>query len=646
MLAGKIRSMSAFFIAINRDLQPFDKALAESMMSQLDRFGDNTRELILGDYFAIGFQGTWRVPEEQGETQPLKHGELWFGFYGRIDNRSELISTLRELGLSIEEGASDAKLAMEYLANNGVDRLTDIVGPFSLFQFNQLSGELLLARDGMGARHLVYHINQDCILASSYEMALLEHPSLGYRFRDDAIGLYLTSHIQTRPASIIEDIELIYPGHALSVNSFKRDIVQACPMQNIAYTRFYKPDPAKRVRYATDKEYASEFKRLLDQAVRRRMRGIGNIGSQLSGGLDSVPITILAAQKIAEPAKDNPANNNGVKHHRTLSAYSWVFDHYAEADERAISGPICEAYGLEQIKINCDHIWPDHSPQTKLDPLGPIYNPFMSFNHELFKQAQSNHVSTMLNGIHGDLLYGYTQGILYELVARGRIRDAFSEAKRLRKSVASWRAFLSLYLLKPVRIVNWFLSAKRKSTVDSLERVLQPSVMSKISRAQHYLHKESSSALRPNQWCIVLGDFVGRDLAIGRYIESEYSIERRYPFRDRDLCEFMLAIPSDQLAFGGELRPIVKRAFAEEFPRNLRERVGKTSFAKVMREGMRNDQNNKRWGESQAQEWSRYVKQCYFNGKVEQNSYFDVVKWRCGYYDYWKSVCYDPLVKN
>ncbi len=633
--------MSAFFIAINRDRQPFEKALAESMMSRLDRFGDDSRELVFGDYFAIGFQGTWRVPEEQGETQPLKHAELWFGFYGRIDNRTELISTLEDLGLSIEQGVSDAKLAMEYLANNPIDRLADIVGPFALFQFNELSGELLLARDGMGARHLVYHMDQDCILASSYEMALLEHPSLKYQFRDDAIALYLTSHIQTRPASIIEGIELIYPGHALSVNSFQPESVQACPMQNTAHTRFYKPDPAKRVRYATDQEYASEFKRLLDQAVKRRLRGIGNIGSQLSGGLDSVPVTILAAQNIADSA-----NDAGPKHQRKLSAYSWVFDHYAEADERAISGPICEAYGLEQIKINCDRIWPDHSSQTKLDPLGPIYNPFMSFNHELFKQAQSNGVSTMLNGIHGDLLYGYTQGILYELVAQGRFRDAFSEAKRLRKSAGSWRAFLSLYLLKPVRFVNWLLSFKRKSTVDSLERVLQPSVISKISRAEHYLRKESLSALRPNQWCIVLSDFVGRDLAIGRYIESEYSIERRYPFRDRDLCEFMLAIPSDQLAFNGVLRPIVKRAFANEFPKNLRERDGKTSFAKVMREGMRNDQNNKRWGESQAREWSRYVKECYFNGKVEQNSYFDVVKWRCGYYDYWRSVCYHPLAKE
>ncbi len=630
--------MSAFFIAINRDQQPFEKALAESMMSRLNRFGDDSRQLVIGGYFAIGFQATWCVPEEQGETQPLRLGDRWFGFYGRIDNRSELICSLIELGFSVEDDISDAKLAMEYLSDSPIDRLKDIIGPFALFQFNERSGELVLARDGMGARQLVYHVNHDCILASSYEMALVEHPSLDYQFRDDAIALYLTSHIQTRPASIIDGIELIYPGHALNINTFKPELVQACPMQNSAYTRFYRPDPKRRVLYATDQEYADEFKRLLEQAVKRRLRGIRNIGSQLSGGLDSVPVTILAAQNNLEPANDSGPQ-------RTLSAYSWVFDHYSEADERAISGPICEAYGLEQIKISCDYLWPNHNPLDELDPLGPIYNPFMSFNHVLFKQAQSNSVSTMLNGIHGDLLYGYTQGILYELLTRGRFRDAFLEARRLLKTTGSWRAFTSLYLLKPMGLVSRFLS-KRKSTVNSLERVLQPDVIGKISRAEHYLRKESYSAIRPNQWCIVLGDFVGRDLAIGRFIESEYSIERRYPFRDRDLCEFMLAIPSDQLAFNGVLRPIVKRAFANEFPKNLRDRNGKTSFAKVMREGMINDQNNKRWGESQEQEWSRYVKECYFNGKVEQNSYFDVVKWRCGYYDYWMSVCYHPLAKK
>jgi len=632
--------MSAFFIAINRDRQPFDKSLAASMMSRLDRFGDDTRQLVVGDYFAIGFQSTWRMPEEQGETQPSKSDDQWFGFYGRIDNRTELIDALIKNRSFVDHSISDAQLARQFLNTFSLSLLSDIVGPFALFQFDERSGELLLARDGMGGRQLVYHLNNDCILASSYEMSLLAHPSLDYKFRGDAIALYLTSHMQTRPSSIIDGIELIYPGHALTVNSFERESVKFCPMQDAAYKRFYAPDPAKRVVYANDDEYAREFRRLLEQAVKRRLRGNGNIGSQLSGGLDSVPVTILAAENMPKPANEGAAKNK-----RILSAYSWVFDHYAEADERMISEPLCQAHGLEQIKINCDRIWPDYSQHAKLDPLGPIYNPFMSFNHSLFKQAQSNSVTVMLNGIHGDLLYGYTQGIIYELLVAGRFQDAYSEAKRLYKAAGSWRAFLSLHLLKPLGFISRYLS-KRTSTLDSLARILTPGALNSIDRSEHYLTKESYFAIRPRQWRVVFGDFAGRDVAIGRFLESEYSIERRYPFRDRDLCEYMLAIPSEQLAFQGNQRPIVKRAFADSFPSALRKRNIKTSFARVMREGMQKDESNKHWGESQAQEWSCYVKECYFDGKVERNSYFDVVKWRCGYYDYWRSVCYHPLAKE
>ena len=145
--------MSAFFIAINRDRTSFEKEVANTMMSQLDRFGGDSAKLILGDYFAIGFQSKWRVPEEQGEQQPLKQGERWFGFYGRIDNRVELIDALALNNVEPNKSISDANLAQLYLEKLGSDKLSTIIGPFALFQFNEHSGDLLFARDGMGARH-------------------------------------------------------------------------------------------------------------------------------------------------------------------------------------------------------------------------------------------------------------------------------------------------------------------------------------------------------------------------------------------------------------------------------------------------------------------------------------------------------------
>ncbi|MBL4671799.1 MAG: hypothetical protein JKX81_06030, partial [Arenicella sp.] len=446
--------MSAFFIAINRDHRPFDLAVAQAMMAELDRFGDDAKKLVVNQHYAIGFQSTWTLPEEDGEQQPLETGQdCWFAFYGRLDNRAELLAKLAK---SIDSKISDAALAQEYLKSFGSELLSDLLGPFVLLDYDAKADRLLLARDGMGARHLAYRIDQKTILASSYEMALVAHPSVDYRLNDDTVGRHLVSQMQSGPSSIIDGLEVLYPGHSLEITSGA-----------LEFLRFYKPDPKYRVTYATDDEYAAEFKRLLNQAVERRLRCSSNVGSQLSGGLDSVPITIAAALNIAE-ALNTAAAPNTAKRGQQLTAYSWVFDQYPDADERQYSSPICSAYGIEQVMINCDTRWLDYadttpndfapsnfvpSNHTPLDPLGPIYNPFMSYNQALFSQAKARGVKVMLNGIHGDILYGYTNGILYELVKSGRFKDALAEARFQLIANGSVIVFIKERLLKPLPII-------------------------------------------------------------------------------------------------------------------------------------------------------------------------------------------------
>jgi asparagine synthase (glutamine-hydrolysing) len=612
-------AMSAFFIAINRDRRPFNGAVAKAMMAQLDRFGDDAKKLIVTEHYAIGFQSTWTLPEEQGEQQPLKTRQgCWFAFYGRLDNRSQLLTVLDK---PLDYQISDAALSQEYLESFGRQSLSDLIGPFVLLDYDANVDRLLLARDGMGARHLAYRVDKKTVLASSYEMALVAHPSVDYHLNDETVGRQIANQMQPRPSSIIDGLEVLYPGHLLEVTA-----------ANLTSLRFYKPDPRRRVTFATDEGYATEFNRLLTQAVERRLRCSANVGSQLSGGLDSVPVTIAAARVMA---------NRG----QQLSAYSWVFDKYPDVDERQYSSPICKIYGIEQVMINCDTRWPDYGDDTPLDPLCPIFSPFMSYNQELFAQAKARDVKVMLNGIHGDILYAYTQGVLYELVKSGKLKEALAEAGFQLRAHASVIAFIKVRILRPLSLIRRFLSwrALRRAQHDE---VLQPHIVKQLRRVPNYLETESRKAVRPQQWQVVFGDFAGRDAAIGRFLESEYSIERRYPFRDRDLCEFMLAIPSSQLVFGGVKRPIVKRAFRSQLPENMVNRNLKAYFGDITIAGIQNDHKNADWFNLETHDWLYYVKACYFELNSEQNHQLEVVKWRCGYYDYWKSVCYNPMVKK
>jgi len=122
--------MSAFFLSVNRDQTPFDATVADQMMRSIDRFGHDTKRLIVKDNYAIAYQSLWTVPEEQGETQPLltKQNNCWTCFYGRIDNRDELAALLKN---TIDSNASDAQLFCDYFEQFGAKGLKAIIGPFA-----------------------------------------------------------------------------------------------------------------------------------------------------------------------------------------------------------------------------------------------------------------------------------------------------------------------------------------------------------------------------------------------------------------------------------------------------------------------------------------------------------------------------------
>jgi asparagine synthetase B (glutamine-hydrolysing) len=347
----------------------------------------------------------------------------------------------------------------------------------------------------------------------------------------------------------------------------------------------------------------------------------------LSGGLDSIPIAILTSQDSDD-----------------LLAFSWVFEEFPNLDERQYSVPVCEQFGIEQVMINCDRLWPQFDATMDLNPIVPFGIPFSEFQEETLGQAKRRGVTVMLTGIHGDLLYEYTNGVLYELLKAREWSKFYAEFSCLWRAASSPSAFIKHYFLRPLRIVQW-LSAKRRQKTPAKSDMLLKELADVVIEKPHWLLSNSSGALRPKQWQVVLDAFAGDDAVHGRYLDAKYAVERRYPFRDRDLCEFMLSIPSHQLYFALQKRPIVKQAFSKEFGPSLLERNNKTVFSDIIYAGVAKDTKSRQWYESQPAQWSDYVKYCYFDAQTAQNPSLEVVRWRCGYYDYWKSVCYNPLAQ-
>ena len=604
--------MSAFFLAINRNNAPFEATVAKDMMAHIDRFGPDSKNLIVQDHYAIGYQAHWTVAEEVDQEQPLLLGEhLYFLFHGRIDNRCQM---LEKLDLDSSLILSDADLMARCYRAFGNDALDLLRGPFVAVFFNRINNEVVACRDAMGGRYLVYSITDQHILIATYEMALVAHQSVPYEINKEKAARYLSNLMEQQPQSLIKGLTPLNPGMVLSVTD-----------SGTALNRYYSFSPKTRIELDSDQAYALEYKRLLNQAVKRRLRRIGRPGIMLSGGLDSIPIAILAAQNSED-----------------LLAFSWVFEKFPDLDERQYSSPICRQFNIEQVMVNCDQLWPQFDDSMDLNPIVPFGIPFSEFQEETLRQAKRRGVSVMLTGIHGDLLYEYTNGVLYELLKAGEWARFLTEFGHLWRTAGSRIGFLKHYFLRPLKLVQR-LSAKRRQKNPLKSDMLIKELADVVVEKPHWLLANSSAALRPQQWQVVLDGFAGDDAVHGRYLDAKYTVERRYPFRDRDLCEFMLSIPSHQLYFALQKRPIVKRAFSKEFGPNLLSRNNKTVFSDIIYAGVAKDTKNQQWYESQPAQWTDYVKHCYFDAKTAQNHSLEVVRWRCGYYDYWKSVCYNSI---
>jgi len=612
--------MSAFFLAINRRNAEFDADIASAMMSSIDHFGCDHRHLVVQANIALGYQSQWTVPEEQGEQQPLydQASDTWFMFYGRIDNRAELLSLL-----SKPVSVSDAALLHAYLLTFGASRLGEVIGPFVFVLFDQRKQRVVAARDAMGGRHLVYKANNDTILIATYELALVAHPSVDYRFNDEKMGRIVAGMMEDQLSSNIHGLTPLTPGEFIELSADGTDSIL------LESKIFYRHDPAKRIVLDGDKSYADEFKRLLRQAVKRRMRSIGPLGSMMSGGFDSVPISILMAQEL------------NIREEK-LTALSWVHERYPEADEREYSADICARFNIDQVCIDCDDVWPQFDDDTHLDPIMPFNIPYTEYHQQAFRHAKRRGIKTVMTGIHGDLLYSHAESIFAELLSAGRWRDLYGELKGYWQFAPSKWQVVKHFILKQIPGVRAVIEQRRLARKPTSE-CLTDAINDLMVHRPNALWSESLHALRPLQYQVVCGGFAGDDIAMGRYMEAKYQVERRYPFRDRDLCEFMLSVPSDQLYFHFTPRPIVRRAFADELGPKLLARKTKTSFSSVVSDHIAKDSTCREWFSDNDAHWRQFVKQSYFDALNLQESGADIVMWRCGYYDYWKSVCYNRV---
>ncbi len=566
----------------NLDGRPVDSLILSAMSEALRHRGrDGERQVVTGS-LGLAHRHLWVTPEEVGERQPLvgRQGTLLV-LDGRVDNRDELIARL-----DLPRTASDAACVLRAFEAWGEAALERLNGDFALALYNPTRQSLWLARDPIGLKPLHYHHGASFFAFASEIKGILPHPSVRCRPDEDGVADYLL--LGWRPVdrpdiTCFSRIRTLPPAHILRVT----------PRGAETPRRYWDFDPGLAIRLRTFDEYAEGFRERFGEAVRRRVRSAYPVAVSVSGGLDSSSIFCQAeAARRASDAAPCPA----------VLGFSYTGPEGSTSDERRYLEEIERAYGVRIDRIAAApllglmegaELQARHSEAPLLDSLWQI-------THAIQQAAGAQGARRFVTGhwgdqmLHGtaylvDLIRGFAWG-----TARRHLK-AFDrwfqpdEARNLRKQVA----FDLVRYHVPgafLPVLKWF--RRRVSHLDvgrpwlaptfrarALRGANRPATVGRRLRSAHaralYLEARMKYSVQCMEWNDKIAALHGLDYAA--------------PFLDRDLIQFLMAVPGEVQSTDGVPRALVRAGLAGILPDAIRRRRWKADYSEPVNLGAARD---------------------------------------------------------
>jgi asparagine synthase (glutamine-hydrolysing) len=484
---------------------------------------------------------------------------------GRLDNRTELISKLRD---GVDSHSTDVSIVAAAYEKWGTNSFAKLIGDWALSIWNPNNHSLYLAKDPIGTHHLYYSIDKDHVSWSTLLDPLVLFAGKTLKICEE----YLAGWFSYAPAAHLTP----YVG-ILDVPP--RSVVLVRPDKHTV-DKYWDFDPSKRIRYRTDAEYEQHFRTVFAEAVQHRLRCDRPILAELSGGMDSSSIVCIADALIA----------HGATEHIQIDTISWFDDTNPDIDERPYFTKVEEKRG--QVGCHIDLGLPRQKEEEVCLPgsfrsefgnnsFAPIPVPNRTLSSELFKQyaacMRSREYRTVLSGIGGSEFMG--DGVptpipeLQDLIATARFvalaRRLTAWAVKMRNSrlslfLESLRGFFPPMLAglpKGVRVASWF-------DRDFVRR-------NRLALCGYPIRVKLFGASPSFQAQLATLEGVRRVLAFRR-LQANLLREMRYPFLDRNLLEFPYAIPREQIVRVGQRRSLMKRALIGILPDELLHRKRKT----------------------------------------------------------------------
>lgn len=467
--------------------------------------------------------------------QPYSFKNLNMVYNGEIFNYIELRDELKELGY-IFETDGDTEVFLKAYHCWKFEAFNKFNGMWAAAIYDSNNDDIILTRDRFGIKPLYYSIVDDNLIFGS-EIKFVSSFFNKLEANEQMVYEYLRfNHIDHSNQTLFKNIFQLEPSHYMIYSK-----------SNIKINRYFDIQNVK-----SSQEIVENY---LKDSIKLRMRSDVEVGSLLSGGIDSSTILGLI---------------NSEKYIDKFQTFSAVFSEEQFSEKKYI-----DEFETENIELKKHFIYPKAEDLSKIieDLIYTQEEPFRSLavfsQYEIYKYIKNNtNTTVLLNGQGADEIFtGYTNFYyiyLLELLKTFKLKLFFKEFIALKNNrglstnnivIQLLRIFVNSFFIRSDKYKLFNKDYNKTKPKNKFNDLLKNSLYQNLtfSALREYLRYEDKNSMR-------------------------FSLESRLPFLDFRLVQSVFALKNEDKIRNGFSKFTLRKIAKGKIPENTLNRKDKMGF--------------------------------------------------------------------
>ncbi len=491
----------------NIDGKPVSVPVIKKMTDIIKHRGPDGEGFWVDSFIGFGHRRLSIIDLSPLGHQPMQNdgGSLVITYNGEVYNFPNIKMELEAKGYKFHS-KTDTEVVLKSYEEWGEECVHKFNGMFAFAIWDNRENRLFLARDRYGIKPLYYYYKNGFFIFGSEIKSILEHPDVSVEVSIPALNEYFSFQNIFSDLTLFKDIRLLPPANTISiklgnVNSFKQN-------------QYWDYDFHDEHRLE-EEEYLKELKRLFEQAVNRQLISDVEIGSYLSGGIDSGSITCIATRTF-----------------KNLKTFTCGFDLSSASglelgfDERQKAEFLSNQYKTEHYevvlkagdmeRVMSELIW--HLEDLRVGQSYPNY---------YVSRLASKFVKVMLSGEGGDELFAGYPWRYY------RATDNCNSEEYIENYYKYWQRLIPDRMKQEFYQPEVYQNVLKHPTKEIFKSVFNGN-LDKANSPERYIN---------NSLYFEIKTFLHGLLEVEDKLSMAHGLETRIPFLDNDLVDFAMKVP-------------------------------------------------------------------------------------------------------